>query len=177
MTGRATALVGLGANLGDPLASLREAVARLRGGAVDDTTVIGCSSVYESRAIGAPGPNYRNAAVALDTSRSPAEVLAGLHAIEHAMGRIRRERWESRVIDLDLLAWIPAGENTSVDMNGAVELPHPRLVARDFVLVPLMDLWPGLVVGGRPIAEHLAALSPGGLTIVGRGDDAVLVTP
>lgn len=173
MTGCATALVGLGANLGEVLGNLAAAVAELRAGVVRDTTVIGCSAVHESEAMGAPGPNFFNAVVALDTSLPPAAVLAGLHALEHALGRVRRVRWEPRVIDLDLLAWIPLGEVESVRCSGDLELPHPRIVERDFVLIPLLELWPGLVIDGCSIAAHLEALPPEARTVV-RRVDAVL---
>ena len=173
MTCRATALVGLGANLGDLLANLRAAVAQLRAGVVRDTTVVGCSAVHESEAMGAPGPNFFNAVVALDTSLAPPALLAGLHAIEHALGRVRRERWEPRVIDLDLLAWITIGEVESVRCSGELELPHPRIVDRDFVLIPLLELRPGLILEGRSIAAHLQALPPKQRTVV-RRVDAVL---
>lgn len=167
---RATALVGIGSNLGDRLGALRDAVARLRGGALADTTVTACSTIVESRAMGGVGPNFLNAALALDTSLTAAAVLAGLHGIEDAMGRVRRERWEPRVIDLDLLAWVRAGDLHSARSKGALVLPHPGVTQRDFVLLPLVELWPHLEIDGSPVVWHLAVLSDDAQTVVGSLD-------
>jgi 2-amino-4-hydroxy-6-hydroxymethyldihydropteridine diphosphokinase len=171
VTPRATALVGVGANLGDRRASL--AAARDGMGDLEDTRVVACSSVYESTAVGAPGPNFFNAVVVLDTGLSAGELLTALHGIEAAMGRARRERWGPRVIDLDLLAWIPTGERASIASTGDVELPHPRMTARDFVLVPLHEVWPQLELDGLGVAEHIARLAPGARSIVVRHDGAL----
>lgn len=86
------------------------------------------------------------------------------------MGRVRRERWGPRVIDLDLLAWVAAGERASVTSTGSVDLPHPRMAARDFVLVPLQEVWPQLELDGLGVAEHLARLPADARRIVARHD-------
>lgn len=168
MTARGTAIVGIGANLGDRRASL--AAARDRMGELEDTRVVASSSIYESTAVGAPGPNFLNAVIVLDTGLSPRELLTALHGIEAAMGRVRRERWGPRVIDLDLLAWVAAGERASVTSTGGVDLPHPRMAARDFVLVPLQEVWPQLEIDGLGVAEHLARLPADARSIVARHD-------
>jgi len=156
----ASALVGLGANEGDPLANLHGAVSRMRAGALGDATVVRCSGIYESTAVGGPGQNFLNAVVVLETDIPPAELLAGMLALEHAMGRVRRERWGPRTLDLDLLVWLPAGADISVIHHGAPELPHPRMTDRDFVLLPLLDVWPRLQVNGHDVAAHLGRLPP-----------------
>lgn len=169
MTSRGTAIVGIGANLGDRRASLR--AARERMGGLEDTRVVSSSSVYECTAVGAPGPDFLNAVVVLDTGLAPRELLTALHGIEASMGRVRRERWGPRVIDLDLLAWVPMGERTSIASSGDVELPHPRMTARDFVLVPLQEVWPQLELDGLAVAEHAARLPAGARSVVARHDD------
>lgn len=151
----ATALVGLGSNIEPRRDHLRTAVAAIRevfGGPVR------CSPVFESRPLGPSATNFLNAAVACPVDREPARVLAALHEIEAAMGRIRTERWAARTIDLDLLAWIPDGAVRSVERDAAPILPHPGLVHRDFVLQPLLHVWPQLEHDGRRVAELLAGL-------------------
>jgi 2-amino-4-hydroxy-6-hydroxymethyldihydropteridine diphosphokinase len=127
-------VVGLGANLGDRIATFESAVSRLallgRVGAV--------SHLYETTAIGGPPqPDYFNAAVLLLTSLSPRALLEGLLAIEQHHGRVRTVRWGPRELDLDLL-WI---EDKRVDEPG-LTVPHARLTERGFALLPLLDVAP-----------------------------------
>jgi 2-amino-4-hydroxy-6-hydroxymethyldihydropteridine diphosphokinase len=171
VTPPATALVGIGANLGDRVASIRAALAGL--GRLDHTGIAACSSIYESTAVGAPGPNFLNAVAVLDTGLGARALLSGLHQIEVGMGRVRRQRWGPRVIDLDLLAWIRPGETASITSGGELELPHPRMTARDFVLVPLREIWPQLEIDGRPVAEHLDRLPATARSVVGRFDQGL----
>jgi 2-amino-4-hydroxy-6-hydroxymethyldihydropteridine diphosphokinase len=136
------AFLGLGANLGDREAALRRAVSLL-----DD--VVAVSSVYESDPVGGPGGQgpYLNAVVELDTDRTPRELLEVCRRLEADAGRVRRERWGARSLDVDVLL---VGD-LSVDEEGLV-VPHPRLWERRFVLAPLAELAPDLVP-----AERLAA--------------------
>jgi 2-amino-4-hydroxy-6-hydroxymethyldihydropteridine diphosphokinase len=164
----ATALVGIGSNLGERLGALRDAVVRID--ATSGVRVVGRSGVYECRAWGSTGPDYLNAVIVVETSLEPVALLAELLAIEVAMGRVRRERWGPRVIDLDLLAWMHPGAVESVITHGHPELPHPRMTARDFVLVPLVEVWPALRVGGVGIVDVLAALPDAQRTILARVD-------
>ena len=133
------AFVALGANLGERRARLREAVAGLPG-------VVAVSNVYETDAVGGPAgqPPFLNAVVELDTDLSPRELLDVARTLEAAAGRVRSERWGPRTLDVDVLL---VGDLT-VDEPDLV-VPHPRLWARSFVLVPLHDLAPELV-GDRP---------------------------
>ena len=127
------AAIGLGANLGDRLASLRAATRSLGElGTVADT-----SRVYETAPVGPPQPDYLNAVVLLETERSPEELLEGLLAIERSMGRVRAEKWGPRVIDLDLL-WM---EGVGVDTE-TLTVPHPHLRARAFALAPMLEVVP-----------------------------------
>jgi len=127
--------IGLGANLGDRLSSLRAAVRAL--GALGEVSAR--SSVWETEAIGPP-PDYYNAVVALETELGPEALLGSLQAIEAAHGRVRGPvRDAPRPLDLDVLLWedrVMVGERLTV--------PHPRLHERAFVLEPLAELAPSL---------------------------------
>jgi 2-amino-4-hydroxy-6-hydroxymethyldihydropteridine diphosphokinase len=130
------AYLGLGSNLGDRLRYLRDAVATLAE--VGPTRV---SPVYETEPVGGPddqGP-YLNLAVELRTGRSPRDLLGLCHRLEAAAGRVRDVRWGPRTLDVDLL-WV---EGTTVD-EPDLQVPHPRMWERRFVLAPLHDLAPDL---------------------------------
>lgn len=147
----ARAYVGIGANLGDARATVAAAVAalgRLPGGQLRQV-----SSTYRSAPVDAAGPDFFNAVVALDTLSSPEELLAALQAIEQAFGRQRPYRHAPRTLDLDLLLHADAVRSTP-----CLTLPHPRLHLRAFVLQPLLEIAPDLVVPGL---GALAAWLPG----------------
>ena len=127
------AVIGLGANLGDRLASLRAAVARI----AELGTIRARSHVYETEPVGPPQPRYLNAAVALETELSPDDLMRALLAIESSMGRVRAEKNGPRTIDLDIL-WI---ERTTLATE-LVTVPHPRLGERAFALAPLLEVAP-----------------------------------
>lgn len=130
------AYVGIGSNLGDRLAHLRAAVRGL--GAVPGVTVVGVSPVYETAPVGGPPqPDYLNAVVALDTALSARALLDVAHALERAAHRVRAERFGPRTLDVDLLL---VGEEQVHEPD--LEVPHPRLNERGFVLAPLRDLDP-----------------------------------
>jgi 2-amino-4-hydroxy-6-hydroxymethyldihydropteridine diphosphokinase len=147
------AFIGLGSNLGDRLANLGTALERLSGEA--GFTVRRASLAYETEPIGPPQPRYLNAVVQVGTLLSPRATLQRLQAIEEALGRVRRERWGSREIDLDLLLFGDRALNET-----GLTVPHPYLRQRAFVLVPLAEIAPLLVVpSGQTAAELLAALA------------------
>ena len=133
------AFLGLGSNLGDRLAHLRRAVAGLPG-------VVAVSGVYETDPVGGPPGQapYLNAVVELDTDLGPRELLEVARALEEEAGRVRAERWGPRTLDVDVLL---VGD-LAVD-EPDLQVPHPRLRDRAFVLVPLHDLAPDLA-GPRP---------------------------
>lgn len=132
-----SAFIALGANLGQPLGRLRWAVR-----AVSELgTLRGVSGLYRTAPVGGPPgqPDYLNAALWLETDLAPEPLLYALHRLEAQAGRQRRERWEARVLDLDLILY------DDLVATGPPELPHPRAWERAFVLAPLADLNPGLI--------------------------------
>jgi 2-amino-4-hydroxy-6-hydroxymethyldihydropteridine diphosphokinase len=149
-----TAYIGLGANIGDRGASLRRALELVADD--PDIVLVAVSSFRETDPVGyVEQPRFLNAAAAVETGLSAAELLARLLAVELALGRDRTgPRFGPRTIDLDLLLF---GDET-IDEPGLV-VPHPRLHERRFALEPLAELDPGLVVPGHgPIQALLAGL-------------------
>ena len=139
---QSTAYVALGANLGDARATLDAAFVALAG--LPGTALQAASSLYRTAPIDSIGPDYLNAVVRLDTTLAPRALLAALHAIEDAHGRARPYRNAPRTLDLDLLM------HDQRRLEGpALTLPHPRLHERAFVLWPLAEIAPNLVVPGR----------------------------
>jgi 2-amino-4-hydroxy-6-hydroxymethyldihydropteridine diphosphokinase len=149
------AFVGLGSNLGDRLANLATAVGLLaREPAFAFRRV---SLAYESEPIGPPQPRYLNAVAQIGTLLSPRATLQRLQAIEERMGRVRRERWGSREIDLDLLLY---GDRL-VEETG-LQIPHSLLEGRAFALVPLAEIAPAVILprSSLPAAQLRDRLSP-----------------
>jgi len=142
--------VGLGSNLGEREATLWKALEGL--GATEGIEVLAVSSFRETDPVGViDQPRFVNAAAALETSLSPRELLERLLDVERSLGRDRavEERWGPRTLDLDLLLY--GGE--SIDEPG-LEVPHPRLTERAFVLEPLLELDPDLrLPDGRPLRD------------------------
>jgi 2-amino-4-hydroxy-6-hydroxymethyldihydropteridine diphosphokinase len=132
------AYLGLGSNLGDRVALLQGAVNGLA--ATDGVTVVALSPVYETEPVGGPEqPEYLNAVVGIDTDLSPRQLLEVAQRLEHEAGRVRREHWGPRTLDVDVLL---VGDE-HVDEPDLV-VPHPRLYERAFVMVPLAELEPML---------------------------------
>jgi 2-amino-4-hydroxy-6-hydroxymethyldihydropteridine diphosphokinase len=129
------AYLGLGSNLDDRLALLQGAVDGLA--AAHDVTVVAVSPVYETDPIGPDQPDYLNAVVAVDTSRSARELLELAQSLEQDAHRVRRERWGARTLDVDVLL---VGDEQVHETD--LEVPHPRLHERAFVRVPLADIAP-----------------------------------
>ena len=136
------AYVALGSNLDDPRARIADAFERLA--TLDRSRLVARSRIYRSRPMGPQDqPEFLNAAAGLLTTRSARELLEDLLAIERAMGRRRTERWGPRVIDLDLI-WIVG----SPIAEPGLAVPHPGVRERNFVLYPLADIAPTLVIPG-----------------------------
>ena len=149
------AFIGLGSNVGDRLQFLQRAVKHLSeiiGAQVRDV-----SSVYETEPVG-PGAQawFLNAVAAIDTSLSPATLLAQTQAIERALGRETTYHWGPRTIDLDILLYGDMQVRTAT-----LTIPHAELYHRAFVMVPLLELDPGLVLpDGTLVSACLRALTP-----------------
>jgi 2-amino-4-hydroxy-6-hydroxymethyldihydropteridine diphosphokinase len=144
------AYVGLGANLGDREGTLRTAVDAL--GAEGGIEVVALSTLHETEPIGVgEQPRFLNGAVALETALSSRDLLEVLLAVEQRFGRVRVPGEHGpRTLDLDLLLY----GDEEIDEPG-LTVPHPRLHERAFVLEPLAELAPGLVVPGRGAVEAL----------------------
>ncbi|MEO6263744.1 MAG: 2-amino-4-hydroxy-6-hydroxymethyldihydropteridine diphosphokinase [Luteimonas sp.] len=156
------AWIGLGGNVGDPVATLRAALTDLD--ALPDTRLMRASRLYRTPAWGmANQPDFVNAVALLETALGARDLLDGLLGIERAFGRERRERWGPRVLDLDLLLYGDA----VIDEPG-LRVPHPHLHQRAFALLPLVEIDPGVSIPGRgPARDALAALAYDGIEVVG----------
>lgn len=149
--------VALGSNLGDRAAMLRQAEAAI--GRLPGVKVLRSSTVHHSPALLAPGdttaqPDYLNSVLELSSGLSAPELLSALKQIERELGRDPGGRWAPRLIDLDLLLY----GDVVIDQPG-IEIPHPGMASRRFVLGPLAELAPKLKhpVLGQTIAALLAA--------------------
>jgi 2-amino-4-hydroxy-6-hydroxymethyldihydropteridine diphosphokinase len=150
------AYLGLGANLGEPEAQLREALKRLD--AADEVEVTRVSTFYRNPPIGpADQPWYVNAAARVRTRLGPEELLRLLQQVEAALGRVRGERWGPRRLDLDLLLY-----NGEVILAPDLVVPHPEMHRRAFVLAPLADIAPQAwhPVMQKSVGDLLSELDP-----------------
>ena len=156
------AFIGLGSNLGDREANLRQALDHLAR--TPDTTVVRASSLYDTEPVGVEDqPHFLNAVAQLETRLAPQQLLWNLMLIERRLGRVRSQRWGPRTLDLDLLLY----EDLVIDEED-LQVPHPELTKRSFVLVPLVELEPLLLhpvtgetmlallqqLGARPLVKH-----------------------
>jgi 2-amino-4-hydroxy-6-hydroxymethyldihydropteridine diphosphokinase len=135
----AVAYIGIGSNLGHKVFNCKHSIA-----SIDQTSgceVTACSDLFKTEPEGVTGQQwYANCVVEVKTARTPPELLDSLMAIEHEMGRTRTKKWESRIIDLDLLLF----DEQVIDSPDLV-VPHPLLHTRRFVLEPLVQLAPELI--------------------------------
>lgn len=158
MSAEATAFIAIGSNLGNPRRQVDRAIAALAK--LPDSQLVAVSPWYRSAAIG-PGeqPDYLNGVAELHTRLPARLLLAGLQSIEQAQGRQRNQRWAARTLDLDILLY---GDQVVTEPD--LTVPHPRLAERNFVLYPLADLVPTLVLpNGTPLTELLAKCESGGI--------------
>ena len=145
-----TVFVGLGANLGPAEASVRAAIAAL--GTVSQTSLVAASRLYRTPAWGREDqPDFINAVAQLRTRLAPVPLLEALLGIEQSFGRERHagERWGPRTLDLDLLLYA----EQVIDLP-QLQVPHPHLQARAFVLLPLSELAPEAIVPGHGTVRH-----------------------
>jgi 2-amino-4-hydroxy-6-hydroxymethyldihydropteridine diphosphokinase len=145
------AWVGIGANLGDARANVLDAIERLSR--LPGATLLQTSSLYRTAPIDSSGDDYVNAVASLDTDLDAHALLQALSAIEQAHGRERPYRNAPRTLDLDLLLY---GDGIIGDAPTLI-VPHPRMHERAFVLAPLAELEPDLVIPGRGAVRALLA--------------------
>lgn len=158
----ALAYVGLGSNLDDPAAQVAHALDALER--LPGVQAVRRSRLFRTAPWGRTDqPHFVNAAAELATTLSPHALLQALQALEARFGRARREHWGPRVLDLDLLLYGDARIEDDL-----LQLPHPHLHERAFVLAPLADLAPGLVVPGHgSVCALLAGLDAAGIEALG----------
>ena len=145
-----TCYLSLGANLGARAQTLREALRRLAQ--LPGTRLVRASAFYETAPWGKTDqPPFLNGAACLSTRLAPEALLAACQEIERALGRVRHEHWGARTLDIDLVYGVRGGQAVRV-ATPRLTLPHPYLLERAFVLVPLAEIAPTLVLAGRPIA-------------------------
>lgn len=147
-----TCYLSLGANLGQREASIIEAMRLLQASEKIQLTAV--SSLYETPPWGKlDQPAFINAAAAVKTELAPLELLQICQSIEKQLGRQRHEHWGARTIDVDML-YIPG---VTMDEE-ALKLPHPYMLQRSFVLVPLAEVAGDMVIAGKNVKEHMLAL-------------------
>lgn len=149
------AVIALGSNLGERETNIRTAIAAIN--ALDGVKVTSVSGLVESHAVKPEGvdvasPNYLNAVALVETALQPEDLLAALHVIETAQGRVRVERWGDRTLDLDIVSYGALERH-----DEQLTLPHPRAWQRPFVLVPWLQADAGATLHGYGRVDGLAA--------------------
>ncbi|WP_454286703.1 2-amino-4-hydroxy-6-hydroxymethyldihydropteridine diphosphokinase [Rhizobium arsenicireducens] len=153
------ATLGLGGNIGDPVAAMALALRRLDARA--DCRVTAVSRLYRTPPWGKiDQADFYNACATIETTLSPLRLLEACLEIERDMKRIRTERWGPRTIDIDVLTF--DGLEIAED---ALTVPHPRMTERAFVLMPLADIAGDLKVKGRAVSDWLAATGAEGIVV------------
>ena len=150
-----TSFIAIGANLGDAQATVLQAMQAI--GALPGTKLLHGSSLYRTAPVDSHGPDYINAVLEISTEMSAHELLAQLQALENSAGRVRPYRNAPRTLDLDILLYGDELINTPT-----LVLPHPRMMARGFVLVPLAEIAPS-----RVTAAQLQAVSAQPISRIG----------
>ncbi|MBV7387438.1 2-amino-4-hydroxy-6-hydroxymethyldihydropteridine diphosphokinase [Pasteurellaceae bacterium TAE3-ERU1] len=140
------AFIALGSNLGNPVEQLERALTALKQ--LPDTQLSAVSAFYQSVPLGPQDqPDYVNAVAAVDTALSPLALLEQLQQIEQAQGRVRKRRWGERTLDLDILLY-----GNDVIQSERLTVPHYDMHQREFVLIPLLEIAPDLIMpDGTPL--------------------------
>ncbi|WP_411035784.1 2-amino-4-hydroxy-6-hydroxymethyldihydropteridine diphosphokinase [Shinella sp. BYT-45] len=151
------AALGLGGNIGDPVRAMAEALRALDARA--DCRVVAVSRLYRTPPWGKTDQDwFFNACALVETRLAPEALLDACLGIEQSMKRERKERWGPRTIDIDVLTYEGVEQS-----GGRLELPHPRMTARGFVLMPLADVAPALEVEGRAVESWLKEADVAGI--------------
>ncbi len=154
--------LSVGSNLGDRAKYIRQAIEYV--GASDKIQLKSVSSLYETPPWGNINqPSFLNGAFSLVSTISPQELLGLCQSVEQSLGRVRHEHWGPRTIDIDLLYIDGMRLNTP-----ELVLPHPYMLERAFVLVPLVEIAPDLLIDGLSVKEHLNKLSDGDTVVLWR---------
>jgi 2-amino-4-hydroxy-6-hydroxymethyldihydropteridine diphosphokinase len=153
------ATLGLGGNIGDPVAAMADALRRLDQR--HDCRVTSVSRLYRTPPWGKTDQaDFYNACAAVETLLEPQELLAACLEIERTMKRVRVERWGPRTIDIDILTFA----DRTIDAEH-LKVPHPRMTERAFVLMPLADIDPELVVKGKSVSTWLGLADQTGIAV------------
>jgi 2-amino-4-hydroxy-6-hydroxymethyldihydropteridine diphosphokinase len=159
----ARAFLGLGGNLGDPQTAMRDALHLLSRN--PDLSVVAVSSLYRTPPWGLlDQPDFLNAVAEVATELEPRALLELCLQTERELKRVRLERWGPRAIDMDIL-WF---DNRAIDEEG-LQVPHPRMTERAFVMVPLAEIAGDLPIGGSTAAELALQLDQSGITVAAEG--------
>jgi 2-amino-4-hydroxy-6-hydroxymethyldihydropteridine diphosphokinase len=157
--------LSLGGNLGEPAKAMAEALRMLDKDSA--TRVVAVSSLYRTPPWGKTDqPDFLNAAAELSTSLAPRGLLDLCLEAERRLKRVRAERWGPRLVDIDILVF---GDRTVQEEGLAI--PHPRMLDRAFVLVPLAEIAPDFMVAGRKLSDHLAETDATGIEKLPSGRD------
>ncbi|ANT51687.1 2-amino-4-hydroxy-6-hydroxymethyldihydropteridine diphosphokinase [Mesorhizobium amorphae] len=160
-----TVYLSLGGNLGDPAKSMAAALRILDGD--DKTRVVAVSSLYRTPPWGKlDQPDFLNAAAAIATTLAPRALLELCLDAERRLKRVREERWGPRLIDIDILVF-----GDRIIHETGLEVPHPRMLERAFVLAPLAEIAPDLAVGGKSVSERLSSVDTAGIEKLPSGRD------
>ena len=156
------AWLGLGGNIDDPIVSMAKAIRILDQRS--DTHIDAVSPVYRTPPWGKTDQAwFHNTCVAIDTSLEPLRLIKTCLEVERSLKRVRLERWGPRIIDIDILAMQDAAGRGIVMQDAVLELPHPRMQDRAFVLIPLADIAPSLEISGKTVGEWVAACDRTGI--------------
>lgn len=149
------ALLGLGSNIGDKAGNIRRAVALLQE--PGDVTLVAASQLYRTAPWGVEDQDwFVNACIAVATPLSARELLTRCLGVEQEMKRVRERHWGPRVIDVDVLTY----RDQRIDVPDLI-VPHPRIIERGFVLVPLSEIAPELKIDGRTVTSWRDAIETG----------------
>jgi 2-amino-4-hydroxy-6-hydroxymethyldihydropteridine diphosphokinase len=162
---RSVAWLGLGGNLGDPRDAMAKALRAIDADARSRVSAV--SSIYRTPPWGRTDqPDFLNAAAGVETERSPRELLDLCLEAEAGLKRVRAERWGPRTIDIDILLF----GGLTIDEPG-LQVPHPRMKERAFVLLPLAEIAPELEIGGTRLSELLSAVDSSGVERIADAGD------
>jgi 2-amino-4-hydroxy-6-hydroxymethyldihydropteridine diphosphokinase len=160
MTGKMLA-ISLGSNLGDSMIILKDSLQALDR--IPGITLKSVSNWYQTVAIGPPQPHYINGCAILEVRQNPQELLILLQAIEIQFGRTRSERWGARTLDLDIILYADLILNTP-----ELQIPHPRMGDRAFVLIPLAEIAPNAIdpITQKTIAQLAKTIDSTGIKLL-----------